>query len=56
MIISWALRSLGEDPGPWVRLRHPGLWAGNFFITLLNIWASCTFLALFRRVNIAIKS
>ena len=56
MIISLSLRSLGEDPGPWLRLRHPGLWAVNFFTTLLNLWASTTFLALFRRINPAIKS
>ena len=48
---SLALAGLGAEPTPWQRLTHPGLWAGNFIGTLLNVWSSVCFLALFRRVE-----
>ncbi|BDU73527.1 hypothetical protein [Mesoterricola silvestris] len=50
-VLALALTPMGEAPTPWVRLTHPGMWVGNFFGTLLNLWTSTTVLALFRRVE-----
>jgi len=39
------------DPTPWTRLTHPLLWVINFLVSLISIWVSACFLALFRRVE-----
>lgn len=36
-----------------LRLVHPALWVGNFIATLLNLWFTACFLALFQRVETA---
>lgn len=40
-----------QDPTPWTRLTHPLLWVINFCVSILSIWVSAAFLALFRRIE-----
>jgi len=39
------------DAGPWARLTHPLVWVVDFAASLVNIWVSASFLALFHKIE-----
>ena len=60
MAASWAMDRLlpatdpDLGPGALLRLKHPGFWVFNFLGGLLNLWLSCSLLALFHRLEAAV--
>ena len=41
-------------PGAWLRLRHPAFWLFNLVGGALNLWLSCSLLALYHRLETAV--
>ena len=41
--------------GALLRLKHPAFWVFNLTGGLLNLWLSCTLLALYHRLEAAIQ-
>jgi len=39
------------DAGPWARLTHPLVWVVDFAASLVSIWVSASFLALYHKVE-----
>jgi hypothetical protein len=60
MAASWAMDHLlpatdpDLGPGALLRLKHPAFWCFNFLGGLLNLWLSCSLLALFHRLEAAV--
>ena len=57
MAASWAMDRLLPamdpelGPGALLRLKHPAFWFFNFLGGLLNLWISCSLLALYHRLE-----
>ena len=51
MLVGSVLGHFVPEPTLWQRLTHPLLWLANFVGTLLSLWLSACFLALFRRLD-----
>ena len=57
MAAGWAMDHLlpatdpDLGPGALLRLKHPAFWCFNFLGGLLNLWLSCSLLALFHRIE-----
>jgi hypothetical protein len=56
-LASWFLDRLlpatdpNMGPGALLRLRHPAFWAFNLTGGMLNLWFSCSLLALYQRLE-----
>lgn len=48
----WFQTHFVPDPvTPWIRLTHPAVWVIDFGGALLNLWISCTCLAVYHRLE-----
>jgi len=53
MAVAMAVGHFLPDPTLAQRITHPALWLANFLSSLLSLWLSACFLALFRRLEAA---
>lgn len=53
MVLGLLLPAIDPEVGPdaWLRLRHPAFWVINLCGGLLNLWFSCSLLALYHRLE-----
>ena len=52
------LPNLDSDqiPSALLRLKHPAFWVFNLLNSLLNVWMTCTLLALYQRLEASLQN
>ena len=57
LVMNKLLPSLDSDqiPSALLRLKHPAFWVFSFLNSLMNLWMSCTLLALYHRLEASLQ-